>query len=99
VIDRPELASPEPGREVVGIDPIAHVPTPLFPVAIADDHPLDERDEEVVEPLGLGALLESDMDRPPHPPKELHQGRALGGKDGPGDHLPVSVRTEATVVA
>jgi hypothetical protein len=88
VVDRPQLAPPEPGRQPVGIDAIALVAVARFPMAIADHHPVDQRDEQVVEPLGLGPFLERDVYRPAHPPEELRHGLGLGGQDAPGDHPP-----------
>jgi len=67
VIHRAQPASAEQLREGIGIDLIALVPRPRCPAPITDDDPIDERRQQIVQLLRLGAFLERDMDRPPHP--------------------------------
>jgi len=88
VIVRPQLPLAEPGRELVGVDQIPFVAAPLLAMTIADDEPVHQREEEIVEPLGLGPFLEGDVDGASHPAKELGQSRGLGGQNGPGEPIP-----------
>jgi hypothetical protein len=83
MIDRPQLAAPEPGRQLIGVHPIALVAAALVAVAVTDHYPVDQRDQEFMEPLRLGLFLKRDVDRPPHPAEEIGQRRGLGRDDGP----------------
>jgi len=59
MIDRAQPAAAKLLRQLVGIDLIGLVPLPRRPAAIADDDPIHERCQQVVQPLRLGAFLKS----------------------------------------
>jgi hypothetical protein len=72
--------------ELVGIDLVALVAEPVLLAAVADEEAIDPRQEEVVQPLGLRALLEGQVDRAARPPEELEQRLLLRGQDRASDH-------------
>jgi hypothetical protein len=86
MVDGAQAAPPEQLGELVGIDLVALVPLAGVAPAITDDHPIDERGQQIVEPLRLGALLEREVDRPTHGSEELAEGTALSGQHAPCDH-------------
>jgi hypothetical protein len=86
MVDGAQAASPEQLRELVGIDLVALIPLARRAPAITDDHPIDERRQQIVQPLRLGALFEREVHRPAHATEEFAEGRALGGQHASCDH-------------
>jgi hypothetical protein len=81
VIDGPEGSEAKELGQVIRIGLVSLATVPLLAPAIADQNGVDPVHQEVIEPLGLGALLEGHMDGPTHAPKELEDGRFFGGED------------------
>jgi len=88
VVDRAQPTAPEQVREQIGIDLVAFIAAPGRPAAIADDHLLDERVQEVVQPLGLRPLLNGQVDGAAHAADEFGKRTGLSGQDSPGHHAP-----------
>ncbi len=74
--------------EVVGIDLIPLIALARRPASIADNHPIHERRQQLVQPLRLGAFLERDMPSPAHPADELRQGAAVSRQHASRNHPP-----------
>jgi hypothetical protein len=75
VIDRAERALAQQAREQIGVALIRFVPERRLPAAVADDHPIDDGHEQVVQPLRLRAFLERDLPGAPHPSEHLQERR------------------------
>jgi len=88
VIDRPQPAPPEQLGQLVGIDLIALVPVPGRPPPIADDDPMDERRDQVVQPLRLGPFFERDVNRAAQTAEKLDDRGPVRLQDAPGQHPP-----------
>jgi hypothetical protein len=86
VVDGAQAAASEQMGELIGIDLVALVAEPVLLASIADDEVVDLRQEEVVQPLRLGALLEGHADRAAHSAEELQERMLFRGKDSPSDH-------------
>jgi len=88
VIDRAQRAATQQLGELVGIDLIPLVALVRRSAPIAHNDPIDERRQQLVQPLRLGAFLEGDMPGSTHPADELREGASVGGHHTPGDHPP-----------
>ncbi len=86
MIDGAEPATAQRLRESIGIGRIARGAAAGVPAPIAPEHPVHQRAQELVHPLGLGALLQGDVHRPAHAADELGKREALGRQHAPGDH-------------
>jgi hypothetical protein len=73
---------------LVGVDLIALVAAAVLPASIADDDARDQWADQLVQPLGLGALFQGHVDGAAHTTEELDEARFLGGQDGAGDDAP-----------
>ena len=81
-----QLARPQLVHELPGVVPVALVPVVTFAAPIADDHPRNAPDKQVVEPLRVRALLERHVGGAAHPAHELEERRRLGRHHAPRDH-------------
>jgi hypothetical protein len=89
VVDGPQIPDEEPARELVGVHLVGLVARPpALAAAVADDHPVRDGDQGIMQPLRLGAFLERDVNRAPHAMKELDQRSGLRGYESSGDHAP-----------
>ena len=79
VTDRAQAPATQEVRQLIGTDLIALVPLLGRAAAIADEHAIDHRPQQVVEPLRLRAFLERDMNRAAHAAEELHERHRLRG--------------------
>lgn len=58
------------------------------PAPIADDDPMHQRRQQVVQPLRLGPFLEGDVHGTAHPADELRERDTLGRQHAPRNHPP-----------
>ena len=71
VIDRPQAAAPEELGQLVGIGPVVLVAVPPLPAPIADDDAGHQRGDQIVQPSGLRAFFEGDVNRATQAAEEL----------------------------
>jgi len=88
VIDRAQPAAPQQVGHLIRIDVVALVALSGLPAPIADDDPIGERGDQVVQPLRPGSLLEHHVEGPAHSAQELHDRRPIRRQHAPGDHPP-----------
>jgi len=86
VIDRAQIPHLEPARQLVGVDPVRLVAPASLAPAVADNHPIRNGHEQIVQPLRLRAFLEGDVDGAPHAAEELRDRCGIGWQDRPRDH-------------
>jgi hypothetical protein len=86
VIDRAQAAAPQQLRQPVGIHLVALVPLPGLPPPIADDDSINERRDQIVQPLRLGPFLKGDVHGAAHAAEELPDRGALRRQHAPGNH-------------
>ena len=91
VVDAAQATVTELPRQLVGIDLIALVAPFRFAPPVAHHDTVRHGLQDVVEPLGLGALLEGYGDGSPHASQEARQGGFVRGHDLARDHTPGGV--------
>jgi hypothetical protein len=87
MVDRSQVTREQPVRKLVGIQLVGLVAAVLA-TPIADNDPIDDRREQIVKPLGLGAFLERDVNGAAHAAEELNQRPSLRGQNAADDHAP-----------
>jgi hypothetical protein len=90
VVDGPQVAAQEPLGEHVRVDHVGLVAA-VFPAPVAHHDLIDQRAEQVVQPLRLGALLEDDVHGAAHAGEELGERAGLRRHDAAGDHAPAGL--------
>jgi len=88
VVYRPEVTLQQSAGELIRIHLAGLVAAPALTPPVADEDPVRDRHQEVVQPLSLRALLEGDVHRASHAAEELDQRRRVRRQDAPGDHAP-----------
>jgi hypothetical protein len=87
VIDGPEPSTAQQLGQLVGVRLIALVAVGRLATPIAHEDTIDDRHQEIVQPLRQGALLERDMDRARMPRNHSTIAAASVGKNRSCDHL------------
>jgi hypothetical protein len=85
VVDRSQRAAQQVLGDLIGINEVAFVARSLLTSAVTDDHPMDLRLQEIVQPLRLGAFLEGDVHTAAHRAEELEERHFLGRHDRTGE--------------
>ncbi len=86
MIDQPQGAQAQLFGKVIGIDLIGLVALPLLAASVADEHTVNPRREQIIEPLRLRAFFKRHVDGAAHAAEELEESVRLSRQNAAGDH-------------